>query len=224
MGVSGAAHLNWREILAEEDEAALTRYSRSRDQFSGTSPTLIVIDATESFFGPNAPVLEAQETGRQACGEKAWAALPWITKLIERFRHLGLPVVFTAPDSNQSWMGGATRGTVEFSTTPSLMVQPEASEIVIFKAKASAFFGTALVSGLVSRNSDSVVLVGGTTSGCVRATAVDASSYGFDVLVAEEGCFDRTGLGHAVALREIDAKYGRVLRTDEVASFLGRTR
>ncbi len=207
---------SWREVMSTEDEAVLAGYARPRRAFSGTAPTLVVIDVTESFFGPDLPVLEAQKTTRQACGSRAWRTLPWTTRILGHFRQHSLPVVFTVPDANQSWAGAATRGAVSASQATTLMIEPEPGETVIAKAKASAFFGTSLISGLLSRRCDSVVLAGGTTSGCVRATAVDATSYGFDVLVPEEACFDRAALSHAVALREIEAKYGRVLPAEEV--------
>lgn len=215
--------LDWREVLSVEDEAALTGYSRPRGPFSGVAPTLLVVDVTEPFVGPDLPIPEAQKVSRQACGAAAWAALPHISTLLEVFRRRGWPVIFTAPDPNQGWVGGATRGRGDHSPVESGVVsavRPEANEVVLVKTKASAFFGTALTSGLISSGSDSLVLAGGTTSGCVRATAVDGTSYGFEVLVAEEACFDRSQLSHAVSLRDIDAKYGRVQTTDEISKTL----
>lgn len=218
--------MNWREILGAEDEAALAGYSRPRGRYTGVAPSLLVIDVTEPFVGPDLPVAEAQKVSRQACGAAAWAALPHIAILLEFFRSRRWPVIFTAADPNQAWVGGATRGRADpkgVQAQAISAVRPEADEIVLVKAKASAFFGTALISGLISHGSDSLVLTGGTTSGCVRATAVDATSYGFDVLVAEEACFDRSQLSHAVSLRDIDAKYGRVETTKEITNLLAGT-
>jgi nicotinamidase-related amidase len=184
---------------------------------------LLVIDVTESFVGPDLPVPKAQETSRQACGEHAWRALPQIEIAIERFRRAGRPVIFTVPDTNQRWLGAATRGEVGGPVDGRVAhtVTPTEDEAVIVKAKASAFFGTALVSGLIKHGVDTLVLTGGTTSGCVRATAVDATSLGFEVFVGEDAVFDRVQLSHLVALSDIDAKYGRVHPTSEVLERLG---
>lgn len=209
--------MDWRSVLDADDEAALRGYARPREQFRGTSPALLVIDVTETFVGPNLPVDEAQKASRQACGEAAWAVLPFVQKLIERFRSLGRPVVFTTPDPSQRWVGAASAGvvTAEDSTEAVVVadVAPREGELVLTKTKASAFFGTPLVTVLNRDRVDTLVIAGGTTSGCVRATAVDGSSYGYEVLVAEDACFDRSGLSHAVTLRDLDAKYARVTTT-----------
>ena len=101
---------SWRSVFGADDREALERYARVRPPFEGSSAVLIVIDVTEAFVGPNEPVLVSQRTSRQACGERAWRALPAISQLIDRFRTNGLPIVFTVPDSAQSWVGAATRG------------------------------------------------------------------------------------------------------------------
>lgn len=214
---------SWRDVFVGDDRAALAAYARPRPPFAGSSPALVVIDVTEAFVGPDVPVLVAQETSRQACGDRAWRALPAIGGLLRHFRSRSLPVVFTVPDSAQHWVGAATRGDASEPVLESGVMEglePDSGELTVTKAKASAFFGTPLLSGLIRNRCDTVVLVGGTTSGCVRATAVDGTSYGFEVLVAEDGCFDRAGLSHAVALAEIDAKYGRVMPADDIVTAL----
>src|SRR5207302_2004158 len=82
---------------------------------------------------------------------------------------------------------------------------------VIEKLKPSAFFGSPLVGHLVEWKVDQVLVVGGTTSGCVRATAVDAFSHNFRVSLVEEGCFDRGEASHAIALWDLNAKYADVV-------------
>ncbi|MCQ3804140.1 MAG: isochorismatase family protein [bacterium] len=216
---------DWREVLSAEDAANLSEYSRSRKPFTGVSPTLLVVDVTEAFVGPNLPVFEAQKTWRQACGDKAWAVVPAIRGLLEAFRAAGRPVIFTTPDGGQRWTGPVTRGTTTTDVPEGreiiAAVEPREDEWVLRKPKASAFFGTPLVSSLTHRGCDSLVVAGGTTSGCVRATAVDGSSYGFEMLVAEDGCFDRATLNHMVNLADLDAKYARVLPAAEILALLG---
>ena len=93
-------------------------------------------------------------------------------------------------------------------------------EIVIVKHGASAFFGTSLASELIAAQVDTVVLCGATTSGCVRATAVDLLQYGWRALIARECVGDRAGGAHEVSLRDIQTKYGEVLSRDQVVAYL----
>src|SRR5262249_41102808 len=95
---------------------------------------------------------------------------------------------------------------------------PGPQDIVIKKQKPSGFFGTNLASYLTLFGCDSVVVVGTTTSGCVRGTVVDAFSLNYRVALAEEGCFDRSEASHAVSLCDMHAKYADVASTPEILS------
>jgi maleamate amidohydrolase len=88
---------------------------------------------------------------------------------------------------------------------------PEADDIVVSKTRPSGFFGTDLVDRLRDLGVRDVVVCGGTTSGCVRATVVDAFSHGFGVAVAQDAVFDRSATSHAVTLFDINEKYGDVV-------------
>jgi maleamate amidohydrolase len=90
---------------------------------------------------------------------------------------------------------------------------------VIKKQKPSGFFGTNLASYLTLLGCDSVIIVGTTTSGCVRATVVDAFSLNYRVILAEEGCFDRSEASHAISLCDMHAKYADVVATAEILSY-----
>jgi nicotinamidase-related amidase len=96
------------------------------------------------------------------------------------------------------------------------------SEMVLVKKYASCFFGTDLAARLVSRRIDTLLITGCTTSGCVRATAVDACSYGFHTIVVEEAVGDRAELPHHASLFDIDAKYGDVVPLAEAAAYLAK--
>jgi len=187
----------------------------------------LVIDVTQPFVGPDLPVAEAQKVSRQACGEAAWAALPRIQELIDVFRQRHWPTIFTTPDPNQKWVGAASMGAVTDGESDgqeiAAEVSPSADELVLTKTKASAFFGTPLVAALNRHRIDTLVITGGTTSGCVRATAIDGASYGYEVFVAADACFDRSQLSHAVSLRDLDAKYARVVSTTDLVRALPGT-
>ena len=99
------------------------------------------------------------------------------------------------------------------------MIAPGPQDIVIKKQKPSGFFGTNLASYLTLLGCDSVIVVGTTTSGCVRATVVDAFSLNYRVILAEEGCFDRSEASHAVSLCDMHAKYADVVPTAEILSY-----
>ncbi len=217
---------HWSDRLPAEDAAALAGYSSS-DQIVATAdaPVLLVIDVVESFVGPDAPIREAQAVSRKACGERAWAAMPGITRLIDAFRERGLPIVFTRADPLQRHLGAATRrpdAARDASLSNEFLAEahPKPEDMVLPKVRASAFFGTPLHSYLSKHGHRTVVLTGCTTSGCIRATAVDATSNGFNVLVAEDAVFDRSGISHDVALIDIDAKYGSVIPATSVVALL----
>src|SRR5262249_31688459 len=99
-------------------------------------------------------------------------------------------------------------------------IAPEPEDIVVLKQKPSGFFGTNLLSYLVLLGCDSVIVTGTTTSGCVRATVLDAFSNNFRVIVAEEACFDRSQASHAINLCDMQAKYADVVPVEEVRRYL----
>jgi nicotinamidase-related amidase len=212
--------------MPPEDAAALAGYSSSHTVVAeAPAPLLMVIDVVESFVGPDAPIAEAQQYSRKACGERAWQAIPAILDLIDAFRARNLPIMFTRADPLQAHTGPATRRPdaardAALSNDFIAEAQPKDEDIVMTKVKASAFFATPLQSLLTKSGHRTIVLTGCTTSGCVRATAVDGTSHGFNVLVAGDGVFDRSGISHDVSLMDIDAKYGTVLPAAEIIGLL----
>ena len=97
---------------------------------------------------------------------------------------------------------------------------PEAGDTIVPKMRASAFFGTPLSAHLVQLGIKSVIMIGESTSGCLRASAVDAYSHGFHVTVVEECCFDRSLISHQVSLFDLQHKYADVMHVDEVITHL----
>lgn len=220
----------WRSWLAPEDRLLYERAGLW--PVAAPAPgrhALLVIDVTRRFVGSSpAPVADAIREYATSCGERAWAALPGIERLLDAFRRAGRPVVFTRADRRaQHAIGGATGRTAigedreggdEFVGA----VAPAAGEWVCEKARASAFWGTPLEAFLRRRDVDSVTICGGTTSGCVRASCVDAFSAGFSVVVAEDACFDRARQPHLANLFDLGVKYATVLPAVDVAERVGR--
>jgi nicotinamidase-related amidase len=209
----------WDAPFSADELRVLELYRRARPPFDWGAVALLVVDLTENFIGPRLPALEAASTIRTACGESGWEALPQIAALLQSFRSGGKPVVFLRPDwDNERLLGGATAGDPRSAILDGFppQVGPEPGELVLVKARASAFFGTPLASYLIRHGVKSVVLAGCTTSGCIRATAVDAASLGFQVAVASDACFDRVQTSHWVALQDLSAKYAEILDTPGV--------
>jgi maleamate amidohydrolase len=223
----------WNRFLTERDKAVFAAGGFGARAGFGKRPALLVIDVNWAFCGERPePILEAIKRWRTSCGEEAWVALDHIKALIESARAKGLPVIYTTGERRAdswdagSWRWKSTRGD-ETGGSPGgvdgneivAMIAPGPKDIVIRKQKPSGFFGTNLASYLTLLGCDSVIVVGTTTSGCVRATVVDAFSLNYRVALAEEGCFDRSEASHAVSLCDMHAKYADVVPTAEVLSY-----
>ena len=226
----------WNKFLSERDKAVFAAGGFGARAGFGKRPALLVIDVNWAFCGERPePILDSIKRWRTSCGEDAWVALPYIKRLIEAARAKGLPVIYTTGErradnwdsGSWSWkssrnreMSGARPGSNDIDGNEIVaMIAPGPRDIVIKKQKPSGFFGSNLASYLTLLGADSVVVVGTTTSGCVRATAVDAFSLNYRVILAEEGCFDRSEASHALSLCDMHAKYADVVPTAEVLSY-----
>jgi maleamate amidohydrolase len=224
----------WDKFLTERDKAVFAAGGFGARAGFGKRPALLVIDVNWAFCGERPePILESIKRWRASCGERSWVALEYIKQLIEAARAKGIPVIYTTgerrPDDwdSGSWRWKSTRsdeasGTVHDDIDGNeivTMIAPGPRDIVIKKQKPSGFFGTNLASYLTLLGCDSIIVVGTTTSGCVRATVVDAFSLNYRVTLAEEGCFDRSEASHAVSLCDMHAKYADVLPTAEILSY-----
>src|SRR5713226_3864972 len=224
----------WDKFLTERDKAVFAAGGFGARAGFGKRPALLVIDVNWAFCGERPePILESIKRWRTSCGEESWVALEYIKSLIEAARAKRLPVVYTTgerrPDNWDagSWRWKSTRGAEASGTVHDgidgneivAMIAPGPRDIVIKKQKPSGFFGTNLASYLTLLGCDSVIVVGTTTSGCVRATVVDAFSLNYRVILAEEGCFDRSEASHAVSLCDMHAKYADVVSTAEILSY-----
>jgi maleamate amidohydrolase len=222
----------WNRFLTERDKAVFAAGGFGARAGFGRRPALLVIDVNRAFCGDRPePILEAIKRWRTSCGEAAWIALDYIKRLIEAARQKGIPVIYTTgerrPDDWDagSWRWKSSRGENGSGAAADgdeivAAIAPAPQDIVLRKQKPSGFFGTNLAAYLTLLGIDSVIVVGTTTSGCVRATVVDAFSLNYRVILAEEGCFDRSEASHAVSLCDMHAKYADVLPTAEVLGYL----
>lgn len=222
---------DWMKIIPAEELATYAKAGFSGALMPGARSALIIVDVTLGFTGsPGLTLEKAIEEYATACGPAAWIAMPRIARLLALFRSLDRPVVFTrASATDQSFAGKATKGKRRLVVAPRFndfpeAVTPRAGEWVLEKSKASCFFMTPLPVYLVKEAIDTVVLCGVSTSGCVRASAVDACSYGFNTFVVDDCCFDRSAFAHAANLFDMNAKYATVLSLDELEQrMLGRS-
>jgi maleamate amidohydrolase len=226
----------WNQFLTERDKAVLAAAGYGRRAGFGKRPALLVIDVNRSFCGDRSePILDSIKTWKNSCGEDAWNAIPHIRRLLDSAHQRGLPVFYTtgARRADEWDMGGWRWKNARFKGTGDAAVPspppggndivdaiaPIATDIMVLKQKPSAFFATNLASYLTLLQCDSVVVTGTTTSGCVRATVVDAFSLNLRVTIAEEACFDRSQASHAISLFDLNAKYADVVQTDEVIAY-----
>lgn len=230
----------WDAFLTEQDRAVFAASGYGARGTLGEHPVLLVVDVTYAFCGDHPePVVDAVRRRRNSCGQAAWEALPHIKTLLGAARSSGVPVLYTkgAPRRQDGfgrgrWTDKRAPGHGSYpddSDDILTEVAPEPGDVVIEKLKPSAFFGTPLAGYLVELGADSVVVCGCTTSGCVRATVVDAFSYNYRVAVATEAVFDRGQASHWMTLFDLDMKYADVLPTAGLArhlaaGFTGRTR
>lgn len=186
----------------------------------GSRPALVVIDVNVGFTSPESPLV---------CDlENVVAA---IRTLLDEARRTDIPVVFTTV----SYTEGDKRTAAAFlDKIPALLtleagspwveidprISPLEDEPVLNKLFASAFFGTALQSLLAANGCDSLIVTGASTSGCVRATVVDAIQHGYRPIVPREAVGDRNPDAHAANLYDIEAKYGDVVSLAEVVEHL----
>ena len=149
-----------------------------RDVFVGPAPALIAIDLYEYVFrGGPGPVSEVAKTYPSACGEYAWAAIPPTKRLFSAARAARIPIFYstmeTRPDAQPSLVAATKKPvTIEdelFAIRADFA--PEPGDTIVRKARASAFFGTLLSAHLVQLGVQSVIMIGSSTSGCLRAEA-----------------------------------------------------
>lgn len=221
---------NWREVIDDEDRAIYEASGYGRRTTPREHPLLLVIDVTYGFVGGvRAPIMESIVDYPNSCGEAGWDAVSAIAELLPAARSLGRPVVYSTGFTDLGvrgqgmWAEKHPRATIEIPPDSNLIpeeIAPTPLDIILPKTKPSLFHGTPLLDLLLREGVDTLVVTGGTTSGCVRATVIDAFSYNFPVLVVEEGVFDRGRLSHAVNLFDIDQKYGNVVTCREALDYL----
>jgi len=189
-------------------------------QGAGTRPALVIVDLNRGFTDPASPLHCDTDVAVEATA-----------RLLEAAREHRCPVAFTTIQYDES---GQRVAKAFIDKVPSLLtlapgtpwpeiderIAPRSDEPVLLKLFASAFFGTPLVAMLTAARCDTIIVTGASTSGCVRATAVDGMQYGYRVVVPREAVADRAAGPHEASLFDIDAKYGDVISVEETLELL----
>ena len=224
----------WNRFLTERDKRVFAAAGYGARAGFGHRPALLVVDVNYNFCGDRPePILESIKRWRNSCGAEAWDAVAHIRELIDVAHAQGVPVIYTTgvrradhwDAGSWSWKNNRTEEDVvdkggRDGNDIVDEIAPDPHDIVVPKQKPSGFFGTNLLSYLVLLGCDSVIVTGTTTSGCVRATVLDAFSNNFRVAIAEEACFDRSEASHAINLCDMQAKYADVLPVEDVKRYL----
>lgn len=186
----------------------------------GQRPALIVVDVVMAYLTPGSPLYDPGFVAPLAANER----------LIAAARAAGVTVIFT----NVVYQPGGADGGLFYRKVPALAafqrggdggafapsLQPRDDETIVSKQYASAFFGTSLASTLMARGVDTVIVTGFSTSGCVRATALDALQHGFVPFVVREACGDRLDGPHEANLFDLQAKYAEVVSEAEITRLM----
>lgn len=223
----------WADVFPPEDLETYAAYRRP--VALGRRPALLLIDLYNQVYGDRRePLAEARKRFPSACGEAAWDALEPTKQLLERAREAGIPIFYTTGESRPEAVPRrftATKRVVaetpygeDWNYAIVEPLKPRPGEVVIYKQRASGFFGTPLEAHLRMLDVDSLVVAGESTSGCVRASVVDAYSHGFKVAVVEECVFDRSQLTHKVNLFDMHHKYADVIHLREALDYLDQVR
>lgn len=218
----------WKDVVTADMLSIYKNYER--DLYIGARPALVLVDLYNCVFeGGNRPLAEIIGDYPNSCGEYAWNAIPNILSLIEAARRTGIPIIHVTAETRAQTDVNAGRPTKrrKRSLSPDAFeikddFKPMPDDIIVYKRRASGFFGSLLASHLVKLGVDCVVVAGETTSGCVRGTAVDSHSHGFHTVVVEECCFDRSLLVHKINLFDIHHKWADVMQLDDVTSHFAK--
>lgn len=189
----------------------------------GARPAVLVVDMVRAYVDPSSPLYAGVEDTVEPA-----------RRVIEAARAAGVPVLYT----EVVYGPGGRDGGLFFRKVPALKIfegrtaagrilpelAPAPDDVVVTKQYASAFFGTSLASTLTALGVDTVIVMGYSTSGCVRASALDALQHGFVPVVVRDACGDRDARPHEANLFDLRAKYADVVASAEVVAHLGKDR
>lgn len=221
----------WEDLLTPDDLAVIERGGYGKKSGMGDNPALLLIDCQYNHIGADKPILEQIDEHPAGGGAAAWAAVRRIVPILEEFRRQGRPVIYTRYcfseravryDAFAAKRGKNIARFIDGAPGTRIVepLAPRDDELVIDKVHASAFYATSLLTSLIRMRVDSLVLTGVSTSGCVRATAVDGQSNNFKVTVVSDCVADRIQVSHKASLLDLWMKYADVTTSANVLDYL----
>ncbi|MGH7835134.1 MAG: isochorismatase family protein [Candidatus Binatia bacterium] len=224
----------WDDILTPRDKEVFALSGFGKRAGFGQRPALLVIDVNYNFVGDEPePILQSVKRFRNSCGQEGWDGVHRIRELLTEARKKRIPTFYTTGHDDRTnavsfgrWQAKNSRSAEDMNETWDkgndivAEIAPQEGDIVVRKQKPSAFFGTPLVSMLTEVHADSVLVTGTTTSGCVRASVIDAFSYNMKISVVEECCFDRGQASHKINLFDMAMKYADVISLRETIEYI----
>lgn len=218
----------WDQYLGEQDRKVLERGRFARRMGFGKKPAIIVVDAQKFMVGERGKESEWPSSG----GQPGHDAMAQIVSLVSHGQKHKIPVFFTRFEIAASGvdMGVYARkrdllnsphwclaGEIGSELVDELT--PTSNDIEFVKKKPSCFHGTPLLGYLIDRQIDTLIVVGGSTSNCVRATVFDAASYNYRVIIPQEAVFDRFPISNAISLFDMDRQFADVVNIQEVYQY-----
>lgn len=233
-----SASRGWDRFLTERDRQHLAQWGKKQADPLGSRPALLLIDVYYASVGhERKALLESVKDWPMSCGLDGWQAIDQMARLLQTARACGIPVVHvralpgfpsdpTRVAERGQRGGNGQRLPAHISALGNEIVAevaPLAGELVIGKTGPSAFAGTPLLHFLQMRGIDTLIACGESTSGCVRASVVDAATHRFRVGVVEECCYDRTEASHWMNLFDMHQKYAEVMPREQAERYLRQT-
>lgn len=220
----------WDDLLTDRDRRVIANGGWGRARGLGERPALVLIDCQYNYIGDDRPTDEQQDRWPGGGGADAWTAVRRIVPVLAAARAVGVPVIYTrnVQQAGTRFDSFARKSTWDHTRTldghPDAEIvtelAPDDDSIVIGKTSASAFYGTPLTKYLTSLQVDTLLLCGVSTGGCVRATAVDAVTWGYRAAVLEDCVADRIEASHKIALLDMWMKYTDLVTADAAVSYL----
>lgn len=216
----------WKDVVPQNILDIYQAYER--DTYVGERPALLAIDLYKlAYDGGPKPVEEVVKEYPSSCGINAWNAIPPTERLFKAARAVGIPIIYTTTETRSEANVAKAYATArqrsrqgETSFEIKEEFAPQSGDLIVYKQRASGFYGTPLLAQLHQLGVESLVVCGESTSGCVRASVVDAYSNGIHTTVAEECVFDRSDLSHKINLFDMHHKYADVMGVDDIVKHL----
>ena len=219
----------WDDLLTDTDRLVIEKGGYGKPRGLGKKPVLLIIDLQPNYVGEDVPIEQQLDKWPSGGGRTGWNVVRKILPLRDAAREAGIPIFYTRNVQKQTLRFDSFSNKTKRDQTKYLDGRPETAllpeikpfpnEIVIDKSYPSAFYGTPLQSYLVTLGIDTVIIVGDSTGGCCRATAVDAVTRSYNLACVEDCLFDRIEASHKIALLDIWMKYGDVVDSDYIKNY-----